>query len=85
MADNPRQEIIMKKSPKRLHQLVSWLNDRITDWNNSWDGTLPLAPSASPLVLIDTGTMKFEVSEISVQHGGPLDGAIVLKMGEPAE
>lgn len=39
----------------------------------------------SPMLLIDTGTMRFEVIGMEVQHGGPVDGAIVLKVGDPVK
>jgi hypothetical protein len=36
-------------------------------------------------LLADTGTMKFSVEGFEIQHGGPKDGAIILKLGNPVE
>ena len=59
---------------KTLDELRLFLDQYAVDWAS------PDTP-----ILVDTGTMKFSVIGFEIQHGGPLDKSIVLKMGEAAD
>jgi hypothetical protein len=60
---------------KNCENLAEWLQPLINE------GTLD---EHAPL-LADTGTMKFEIIGMEIQHGGPMNGAVVLKLGNPVE
>ena len=55
----------------------------LTEWMQPFMNAGTLNKSAQ--LLADTGTMKFSIEGMEIQHGGPMNGAIILKLGKPVE